>query len=122
MTKHRGKRHRKPVEILDRPEKELTACQAMEALGDVVYAIRLPDDTIKIGWTTNLAQRKRSWRMPGNTGILAVKPGTCDEEQAIHQRLTAYLQRGREYYHPTPEVLAEVNSLRDAVGLEHVAG
>ena len=121
MQKHSYHQHVRPVEILARPEKKLTACQAMEALGDVVYAIRLPGDTIKIGWTTNLAQRKRSWRLRDNHGILAIKPGTYAEEQAIHARLTPYRKHGAEYYRPTPEVLAEVNTLRDAVGLDPVA-
>lgn len=118
MKKHRSNTRRSECATsLDRP-LGLAATKAMKDIGDVVYAIRLPDSAIKIGWTSDLAQRRRSWRIKGNEGILAVMPGTIADEQAIHDRLVPYRSRGREYYHQTPEVLAEVNALRGSVGMQ----
>jgi len=106
------------VDLIDRPVlDEMTPVQAMKAIGSVVYAIRFDDGSVKIGWTSDLAQRKRTWRIRGNDGILAVMPGSVEDEQAIHERLIPHRHHGVEYYHQTPEVLAEVNALRGSVGM-----
>lgn len=90
---------------------------ALTALGEVVYAIRC-DDVIKVGHTTNLGAR--CYKL-GSDDILGFMPGTLDDEQALHQRLAPHLARGREWYHPAPEVLAVVNDMRAVIGLEPVA-
>ena len=94
---------------------------ALEALGPVVYALRLDDGIIKIGYTTNLADRERTVRRQGkseSSEIIAVwLGGTYEDEQAIHARLTEHIAHGWEYYHPTEAVLAEVNRMREALSL-----
>lgn len=84
---------------------------------EVIYAIRCPDGLIKIGHTADLQSRRRHFDSDPNA-ILAVRQGTYDEEQAIHATLNASCARGREYYHPTPEVLAFVNGIRQGYGLD----
>ena len=106
------------ADTIDRPTVKPTAVQAMKAIGPVVYAIRFEDGSVKIGWTSDLAQRKRTWRIRGNDGLLAVMPGSIDDEQAIHGRLVPHRHHGHEYYHQTPEVLAEVNTIRVSVGMD----
>lgn len=86
---------------------------------ELIYAIRCPDGIVKIGRTRDLMARRRHFDSAPEA-ILAITPGTYEEEQALHDRLQASVARGREYYHPTPEVLAFVNSLRSALGVEPV--
>lgn len=90
--------------------------QAIRALqGDqlVVYAVQQSDGVIKIGCTSNLAQR-RSY-LDGE--LLAFRFGDFDAERGVHQTLRSSVAHGDEYYHPTPEVLAVVNEWREAFGL-----
>lgn len=96
----------------------------MECLRDLtgvelIYAIRCPDGVIKIGHTRDLMARRRHFDSAPDA-ILAIKPGTYDQEQAIHARLKPSLARGHEYYHPTPDVLAFVNGLRSELGAQPV--
>jgi hypothetical protein len=86
---------------------------------ELIYAIRCPDGVIKIGHTRNLSARRRHFDTTPEA-ILAIKPGTYAEEQAVHTRLSGSVARGQEYYHPTPEVLAYVNDLRSALGIQPV--
>lgn len=93
---------------------------AMKALGSVLYAVRI-DVLIKIGHTSDLAMRLRTLRYRQGARymqLLAVQFGTLADERAIHERLKPHLARGREYYHPTPEVLAIVNDMRADLGMD----
>ena len=81
----------------------------------VIYAVQLPDGVIKIGCTTNLARRRHAYR---DADILAFRPGTMDEEQAIHKSLKRHLVHGREWYRPVPAVIDVVNEIRDHFHLE----
>lgn len=94
------------------------ALRALQGDAQVLYALRLTDGTIKIGCTSNLAQRHRSY--PG-AQILAFMPGDFEDEAAIHESLREYRARGWEYYHASPEVIAVVNAMRDEFGLPHLA-
>lgn len=85
--------------------------------GPVVYAARLADGVIKIGFTKNIGDRLR-YLGCNFEGLLALVPGTLDDERAIHARLVAHRARGREYYHPVPEVLDAVNIMRATFGIE----
>ena len=86
---------------------------------ELIYAIRLPDGIIKIGHTKDLMARRRHFDS-GPEAILAIKPGAYDEEQAIHAKLAPHVARGREYYHPTPEVMGFVNDLRGRLGISPI--
>jgi hypothetical protein len=97
----------------------------MECLRDLtgielIYAIRCPSGTIKIGHTRDLMARRRHFDSTLEA-ILAITPGTYGEEQAIHAQLQASVAHGREYYHPTPEVLTFINGLREALGIQPLA-
>lgn len=95
----------------------ISQTEALRAIGEVVYAVRV-GDVVKIGHTTNLAARR--WRL-GATEVLAFQPGTYDDEQALHAALVEHLHHGREWYYPTPGVMAVVNEMRERLGLEPVA-
>lgn len=100
--------------------RELTTAQARRALttiGEVVYAIRCPDGVIKIGHTTQL--QARCYQVGGE--LLAFMFGSYDDEQSLHARLAGHLHHGREWYYPTPGVMAVVNEMREAFGLAPVA-
>lgn len=91
--------------------------EALRAVGEVVYAVRC-GDVIKIGHTGDLAAR--CWSLK-TTDVLAFTPGTYEDEQSIHALLVGNLHHGREWYYPTPDVLAVVNEMRDRIGLAPVA-
>lgn len=97
---------------------------ALQLLGSVVYAARLADGTIKIGWTTQLHDRLRylTCYTKQDAELLAFKPGDYDDEQSIHRALVAHRLEGRrEYYRPTAEVLAVVNEMRSALNMPPLA-
>lgn len=89
---------------------------ALRAFGEVVYAVRC-GDVVKIGHTTDLAVRLR--QLHGE--IIAFRQGTYDDEQTLHARLVDHLHHGREWYYPTPGVMAVVNEMRATIGLDPIA-
>lgn len=96
------------------PPARAQALRALNTAGPMVYAIRTRDGLIKIGFSADVATRRRRI---GND-LLAVAFGGRTEEQAIHDRLGDYHRaRGREFYYPTLEVLAVVNEMRADLGL-----
>lgn len=94
--------------------------EALAEVGEVIYVIRCPDGLIKIGHTTNLRDRRRQFDSDPRA-ILAVVPGTYEEEQAIHDGLRDFCARGREFYYPAPEILAFVNDIREQAGVPPIA-
>lgn len=101
--------------------REHDRAQALRALiGDrsVVYAFRLADGTIKIGWTNNITQRRNFFAGAEIAGFMF---GGYTDEQRIHDRLSAHVHHGREFYNPSPEVLAVVNEWREPFGLTPLA-
>lgn len=106
-----------------RKTSSISRHQAMKALGSVVYAARLADGTVKIGWTENFEHRL-AWLkgyVKQDVELLAFKLGTYEDEQAIHASLTDHLDHAREYYKPTPEVMAVVNDMRADLKMPPVA-
>lgn len=87
---------------------------------EVIYAIRCTDGLIKVGWSRNIRNRRRSFTSDP-LAILMVTPGTVADEQAAHEHLAPHLARGQEYYHATPEVLAWVNAHRQRLGVAAAA-
>lgn len=89
-------------------------------LPPVVYFIRVDDGLIKIGHTAHLADRKavhgRGWER-----LLAIEPGTRDDEAALHRRFASHLARGREYFNPAPELMEYVNNVRVQLGVQPLA-
>lgn len=95
----------------------------MDAMGSVVYAARLADGTIKIGWTEHFGDRLRSLKsyVGQDVELIGFRFGDRDDEQAIHASLTAHVHHGREYYNPAPEVLAVVNEMRESLNMPQLA-
>jgi hypothetical protein len=104
--------------------REVSLTAALRLLGPVVYALRLDDGVIKIGYTTNLEDRRHTvCKQSGSQSaeVLGFRiGGTYAEEQAIHDSLRAHVAKRVEYYHPTAEVMAVVNDLRSTLDLPHV--
>ena len=94
------------------------ALRGLQGDGLILYAVRCPDGVIKIGATGDVARRLKHI---DHAEILALRYGTRADELAIHHSLKAHRHHGREWYHPTPEVLAVVNDMRDDFGLPHLA-
>lgn len=93
--------------------------EMIAAIGPVVYAIRAKSGHVKIGHTSNLARRcKQVGR--GRKSILGFAPGTREDEDAIHRRLDGLATEGREWYPDCDEVLAVVNEMRAALGVEEL--
>lgn len=102
---------------------------AMRMLGAVVYAARLADGTIKIGWTERFDLRLH-WlkhHVEQDVELLAFRPSSYEDEQGLHASLTDHRATGdnyaltREYYDPAPEVLAVVNEMRAGLNMPPVA-
>jgi hypothetical protein len=81
-----------------------------------VYFIRCEDGAIKIGTTTDIANRKRAFGY-GWTHILAVIPGDRVLEHEMHVRYAEHLVRGREYFRPVPELIDHINEIRASMGI-----
>lgn len=76
----------------------------------VVYYLRV-GDLIKIGFTTSLEQRMRSY--PPNAQLLAVHPGTLDTERQMHHRFLHHLAQGREWFTPGDELADHLRTVRE---------
>lgn len=93
-----------------------TATSAARDLGPCVYVVRLPERLIKIGFTTNLDRRIRSFGSVWSDVLLAL-PGTPEDEAALHDRFKPYLARGREYYYPCRELVDWIDGERNRLGV-----
>ena len=103
----------------DYPFSKRQAMGILAQSGELLYAARMPDGVIKIGWTANLQRRAAAF--PAGFQFLAIKPGTRADELAVHRSLAGHAVQGREWYPPIPEVLAVVNDWREALGREPIA-
>ena len=102
------------------PYERNTRHAAMMAALDgqrLVYAARVEGGLIKIGCTAHLYHRLIN--IKGE--LLGFMFGDYADEKALHETLLADLHHGREWFHPTPAVMAVVNDLRADLGLEPVA-
>lgn len=99
--------------------------EAMAAIGAVVYAARLADGKVKIGWTERFDLRLHWLKhyVKQDVELLAFRVGTYEDEQALHELLAPHRALGvdylnaREYYEPTNAVMVVVNEMRTALGL-----
>lgn len=67
-----------------------------------IYFLEL-DDKIKVGWTSNLANRLKSY--PPHARMVVEYPATRADERDLHRTLRTELVAGREWYGRTPLVL-----------------
>lgn len=106
-----------------RKASSVSRTKAMKALGSVIYAARLSDGTIKIGWTEHFDERL-NWlrsRERQDVELLAFMLGDYEDEQSIHADLAEHRHHAVEFYNPTSEVLNVVNAMRRGLGLSQIA-
>jgi hypothetical protein len=89
------------------------------AVGQCIYFIRTDDNLIKIGHTGNLMKRRRAYG-PDWKQILAVMPGTREQEHCLHLMFAAHLTRGREYFEPAPKLMNFINRIRAQLGVPEI--
>lgn len=90
--------------------EEARRAEVRKANGSIYY-IRV-DDKVKIGWTSNLPQRMKSY--PPHMVLLTDHPGTRADERDLHRTFKPSRASGREWYHPTQELLAHIGRAHDA--------
>lgn len=103
------------LDLGDRPSKR----RLSRLVGPCVYFIRTQDGLIKIGHTGNLGKRHNAYG-PGWDHLLAVVPGDRELEKAQHRRFAAHLARGREWFHPAPDLIDYINDIRSRLGVPPV--
>lgn len=92
------------------------AIRALQSGRTMLYAARVEGDLIKIGCTSDLYTRLA--HLKGE--LLAFRFGDFDEERDLHETLKASVHHGREWYHPTREVVAVVNEMRAEFNLDPI--
>jgi hypothetical protein len=85
---------------------------AKVAFPEVVYYVQI-GDTIKIGRTTDLPARMRSY--PPHRKLLATEPGNGGLERRRHAEFADYLFSGNEWFTPGPRLIEHIASLRERV-------
>lgn len=98
----------------------LYAGDLMREMGPVVYYIRV-GTLVKIGYTADLAQRIRKFNRDDCQLLAWRTGGSLGMERAIHARLHRSLAKGREWFIPSAEVMAEVRDARVACGIAKYA-
>ena len=89
--------------------KRSSARRKPTAMGQI-YFVRM-DGLIKVGWTTKLADRVRSYGPKAL--LLANYPGTRADEANLHRQLAPSRHSGREWYHEDDVVTAFIT---EAIG------
>ena len=95
------------------PAPDPIAAAAPEPEPSVIYYVQVMSH-IKIGWTSNLEKRMKSY--PPNSELLAVHPGTRADEQKLHKRFAAHRSHGREWYPLVPPLLEHIKRMVDQYG------
>lgn len=99
-----------------RPDTHVWRGPLLDSLGPGLYALLTADGLVKIGFSTALGSRIRSYG--ANARLLAIKLcATIQDETALHGLLAQHAVRGREWYPVVDEVLAVVNDMRADIGL-----
>lgn len=74
----------------------------------VIYFIKTGPH-IKIGWTSNLDRRLRSF--PPSSELMAVQPGTRADEAALHRKFAVHRTHGREWYPLANELIYHIRRI-----------
>lgn len=82
-----------------------------------VYYVRLDEERIKIGYTTNLKARMASLRLPPDR-LLAIEPGGREVEKTRHAGFRSErIHPAREDFAPSPRIGEWIKSVRRRHGL-----
>lgn len=86
-----------------------------EKASGFVYFIQQASGSIKIGYSAYPDQRLKSLRTssPEPMTLLAMTCGSRTTERRYHDRFSSHRLEG-EWFYPHPEILAEIETLRDA--------
>jgi hypothetical protein len=90
--------------------------QLCRDLPPMVYFIRTPEGPIKIGTSSGWLHGRMNARHAQWTDILAITPGSYDEEAAWHERFAEHAL-GHELFEPHEDILAAINEIRDRLGV-----
>lgn len=92
-------------------EKRAVRSRAASTREGVIYFMEY-GELIKIGFTTNLAERLYKIRGRGVLGkVLATVPGTMRDEKAVLMRFGEHWEHG-EYYRPGPSLMRFIDTLK----------
>lgn len=71
-------------------------------------------DHVKIGFTTNWSEREKKYRThtPRPLTLLAIRPGTHQEETRLHHEFRRYRANG-EWFYPGPELVEHIKRTVD---------
>lgn len=78
-----------------------------------IYYARV-GNLIKIGFARDVRKRMRDY--PPNAVLLAVHPGTKEVEREMHSRFRPHLARGREWFTPSDEIMAHIETTVEQFG------
>lgn len=90
--------------------RSAAAARAVREEGAIVYYLRVADDRIKIGYTTNLKQRLSNLRLD-RSAVLATEPGGRDVEFRRHHEFADERYGRREDFAASDELLAHIRRL-----------
>lgn len=90
-------------------ERQAQVRRELKESAGVVYYVRV-GDLIKIGTTTNLKARVASY--PPGSQLLATERGGLDVEAARLAQFDGCLAAGKEWFMPSPRLLAHIESLK----------
>lgn len=107
-----------PDDLDQRPTPSLY--QMARGVGPCVYFFRTKDGLIKIGFTTNLGNRRHWFGIGWNQILAIIRPGDLDIERAHHAQFAEHLARGREWFHPAPDLIDYINDIRSRLGVPPV--
>jgi hypothetical protein len=101
------------------------ASRILRLSGSFLYAARMSSGVVKFGFTAGLLS-SRIDQLAGDARdageqfdrLIAIHHGTKADERALHRSLAGHRSHGREWYNPTPEVMAVVNDWRAALGMD----
>ena len=91
------------VEALPQPE--------IRMVYPVVYYL-LVDELVKIGFTTNLSSRLRSY--PPSAQVMATEPGERSLERQRHREFNEYLTHGREWFAAGRRLMDHIEQLQSS--------
>lgn len=107
------------IRELEAEVRELTALPPRERrkqkqpVDGYIYFL-LSDNLVKIGWASDLDARMKAYS-PG-ARILAVKPGTKQDEGRLHKKFAHLKTNRREWFTYSPQVMEEVERTTKAHG------
>jgi hypothetical protein len=97
--------------------------RALQEQESFVYTILTREGAIKVGVTTNLADRMRGIKFGGTRKLMGFIPGDIRLERDIQASVAEHLIPGtREYFYPMKPLLQKANWMRDYWGIEPLPG